>query len=187
MSNVFRQNYASAWLIHTQNCFNKLCKWSTHHCTLVNETYVSGDHSTGVWVGGSDNGHVGKWAWFPTGNTPTFMLTFPPLLSFRTCRCVFIGQLQLLRVFRLLFGASFLLLFCLRKIKFQNDFRRKIRLKHLHINTINTWMPEGKVIVSSTWKATKSENRQIKKVRGVPSSSYDKKWLDIFLTGFRKW
>ena len=27
----------------------------------------SGDHSTGVWVGGSDNGHVGKWAWFPTG------------------------------------------------------------------------------------------------------------------------
>jgi len=26
-----------------------------------------GDHSTGVWVGGSDNGHVGRWAWFPTG------------------------------------------------------------------------------------------------------------------------
>jgi hypothetical protein len=28
----------------------------------------AGDHSTGVWVGGSDNGHHGKWAWFPTGN-----------------------------------------------------------------------------------------------------------------------
>ena len=28
----------------------------------------SGDHTTGVWVGGSDNGHVGRWAWFPTGN-----------------------------------------------------------------------------------------------------------------------
>ena len=28
---------------------------------------VLGDHSTGVWVGGSDNGHVGRWAWFPTG------------------------------------------------------------------------------------------------------------------------
>lgn len=26
-----------------------------------------GDHTTGVWVGGSDNGHPGKWAWFPTG------------------------------------------------------------------------------------------------------------------------
>ncbi|XP_040564754.1 lithostathine-1-like [Lepeophtheirus salmonis] len=26
-----------------------------------------GDHRTGVWIGGSDNGHVGKWAWFPTG------------------------------------------------------------------------------------------------------------------------
>jgi hypothetical protein len=29
--------------------------------------FFAGDHSTGVWVGGSDNGHVGKWAWFPTG------------------------------------------------------------------------------------------------------------------------
>ncbi|KAK3885239.1 hypothetical protein Pcinc_010513 [Petrolisthes cinctipes] len=28
---------------------------------------VNGDHNTGVWVGGSDNGHSGKWAWFPTG------------------------------------------------------------------------------------------------------------------------
>jgi len=26
-----------------------------------------GDPSTGVWVGGSDNGHEGTWAWFPTG------------------------------------------------------------------------------------------------------------------------
>ena len=29
--------------------------------------FFLGDHSTGVWVGGSDNGHVGRWAWFPTG------------------------------------------------------------------------------------------------------------------------
>ncbi|XP_037787146.1 galactose-specific lectin nattectin-like [Penaeus monodon] len=28
---------------------------------------VNGNHNTGVWVGGSDNGHVGRWAWFPTG------------------------------------------------------------------------------------------------------------------------
>merc|ERR1712156_63436 len=28
---------------------------------------ANGDHTTGVWVGGSDNGHVGRWAWFPTG------------------------------------------------------------------------------------------------------------------------
>ncbi|XP_071530261.1 dromaiocalcin-1-like [Panulirus ornatus] len=28
---------------------------------------VNGNHRTGVWVGGSDNGHNGKWAWFPTG------------------------------------------------------------------------------------------------------------------------
>ena len=29
--------------------------------------FILGDHTTGVWVGGSDNGHIGKWAWFPTG------------------------------------------------------------------------------------------------------------------------
>ena len=29
--------------------------------------FIIGDHTTGVWVGGSDNGHIGKWAWFPTG------------------------------------------------------------------------------------------------------------------------
>ena len=29
--------------------------------------YIAGDHTTGVWVGGSDNGHIGRWAWFPTG------------------------------------------------------------------------------------------------------------------------
>ena len=29
---------------------------------------IAGDHTTGVWVGGSDNGHIGRWAWFPTGN-----------------------------------------------------------------------------------------------------------------------
>ena len=28
---------------------------------------TSGDSSTGVWLGGSDNGHHGSWAWFPTG------------------------------------------------------------------------------------------------------------------------
>ncbi|CAL4128821.1 unnamed protein product [Meganyctiphanes norvegica] len=28
---------------------------------------VNGDHNTGVWIGGSDNGHEGRWAWFPTG------------------------------------------------------------------------------------------------------------------------
>jgi len=26
-----------------------------------------GDQNTGVWLGGSENGHVGTWAWFPTG------------------------------------------------------------------------------------------------------------------------
>merc|ERR1712059_222822 len=26
-----------------------------------------GDPNTGVWLGGSDNGHHGRWAWFPTG------------------------------------------------------------------------------------------------------------------------
>ncbi|XP_069181333.1 perlucin [Procambarus clarkii] len=33
---------------------------------------VNGDHNTGVWVGGSDNGHSGKWAWFPTGQLVDF-------------------------------------------------------------------------------------------------------------------
>ncbi|XP_064119238.1 perlucin-like [Macrobrachium nipponense] len=28
---------------------------------------VNGNHNTGVWIGGSDNGHHGRWAWFPTG------------------------------------------------------------------------------------------------------------------------
>ena len=27
----------------------------------------SGDPNTGAWLGGSDNGHHGTWAWFPTG------------------------------------------------------------------------------------------------------------------------
>ncbi|XP_023328161.1 lithostathine-1-alpha, partial [Eurytemora carolleeae] len=26
-----------------------------------------GDKNTGVWLGGSENGHTGQWAWFPTG------------------------------------------------------------------------------------------------------------------------
>lgn len=34
---------------------------------LKNWLIEYGDHTTGVWVGGSDNGHVGRWAWFPTG------------------------------------------------------------------------------------------------------------------------
>jgi len=34
---------------------------------LKNWLISNGDHTTGVWVGGSDNGHVGRWAWFPTG------------------------------------------------------------------------------------------------------------------------
>ena len=29
---------------------------------------VHGDPSTGVWLGGSDNGHHGLWSWFPTGH-----------------------------------------------------------------------------------------------------------------------
>nr|XP_053642993.1 perlucin-like isoform X1 [Cherax quadricarinatus]XP_053642994.1 perlucin-like isoform X2 [Cherax quadricarinatus] len=33
---------------------------------------VNGNHNTGVWVGGSDNGHSGKWAWFPTGQLVDF-------------------------------------------------------------------------------------------------------------------
>ncbi|XP_018006966.1 perlucin-like [Hyalella azteca] len=28
---------------------------------------ASGGHETGIWVGGSDNGHDGQWTWFPTG------------------------------------------------------------------------------------------------------------------------
>ena len=37
-------------------------------CTYI-YIYLSlpGDPSTGVWLGGSDNGHEGTWAWFPTG------------------------------------------------------------------------------------------------------------------------
>ena len=27
----------------------------------------NGDPSTGVWLGGSDNGHARRWAWLPTG------------------------------------------------------------------------------------------------------------------------
>ena len=27
-----------------------------------------GDPNTGVWVGGSDNGHHGIWTWFATGD-----------------------------------------------------------------------------------------------------------------------
>jgi len=27
-----------------------------------------GDPSTGVWLGGSANGHHSRWSWFPTGN-----------------------------------------------------------------------------------------------------------------------
>ena len=27
----------------------------------------TGDPNTGAWLGGSDNGHHGTWAWFPTG------------------------------------------------------------------------------------------------------------------------
>ncbi len=38
------------------------------HSLFLNCTFfATGDHSTGVWVGGSDNGHAGQWAWFPTG------------------------------------------------------------------------------------------------------------------------
>ncbi|XP_042206194.1 LOW QUALITY PROTEIN: perlucin-like [Homarus americanus] len=33
---------------------------------------VNGHHNTGVWVGGSDNGHSGKWAWFPTGQLVSY-------------------------------------------------------------------------------------------------------------------
>ncbi|ROT65341.1 perlucin [Penaeus vannamei] len=33
---------------------------------------VNGNHNTGVWVGGSDNGHVGRWAWFPTGQLVSY-------------------------------------------------------------------------------------------------------------------
>jgi hypothetical protein len=27
----------------------------------------NGDPHTGVWLGGSDNGHARRWAWLPTG------------------------------------------------------------------------------------------------------------------------
>ena len=43
--------------------FNKRLEYQ-YECTLL---FILGDHTTGVWVGGSDNGHIGKWAWFPTG------------------------------------------------------------------------------------------------------------------------
>ncbi len=35
---------------------------------IIKVFFFPGDHTTGVWVGGSDNGHVGRWAWFPTGD-----------------------------------------------------------------------------------------------------------------------
>ena len=31
------------------------------------QNVYSGDPDTGVWVGGSDNGHHGIWTWFATG------------------------------------------------------------------------------------------------------------------------
>ncbi|XP_068241807.1 perlucin-like isoform X2 [Palaemon carinicauda] len=34
---------------------------------IKNWLSVNGNHNTGVWIGGSDNGHNGRWAWFPTG------------------------------------------------------------------------------------------------------------------------
>ncbi|XP_050734505.1 perlucin-like protein [Eriocheir sinensis] len=33
---------------------------------------LNGNHNSGVWVGGSDNGHNGKWAWFPTGQLVSY-------------------------------------------------------------------------------------------------------------------
>lgn len=49
---------ASLVVIETQLENNYLKKWLLKH----------GDPNTGVWVGGSDNGHHGIWTWFPTGD-----------------------------------------------------------------------------------------------------------------------
>ena len=49
---------ASLAVIETEEENKELQQWLRLH----------GDPSTGVWVGGSDNGHQGLWSWFPTGH-----------------------------------------------------------------------------------------------------------------------
>ena len=49
---------ASLAVIETDQENSQLKTWLTAH----------GDPNTGVWVGGSDNGHQGVWSWFPTGH-----------------------------------------------------------------------------------------------------------------------
>jgi hypothetical protein len=44
-----------------------VCLDQEKSCNPGMDLFVAGDHTTGVWVGGSDNGHIGRWAWFPTG------------------------------------------------------------------------------------------------------------------------
>ena len=48
---------ASLVVIETEQENRDLKEWLTVH----------GDPNTGVWVGGSENGHRGLWSWFPTG------------------------------------------------------------------------------------------------------------------------
>lgn len=50
---------ASLVVIETEQENRDLKEWLTVH----------GDPNTGVWVGGSENGHRGLWSWFPTGES----------------------------------------------------------------------------------------------------------------------
>ena len=55
----------------------RLKNWLIHHGeeTAVSRKYspvcFTGDHTVGVWIGGSDNGHPRRWSWLPTGISST--------------------------------------------------------------------------------------------------------------------
>jgi len=49
-----------------------------------------GDPNTGAWLGGSDNGHHGTWAWFPTGQLIQWFDWGPGQPSGRDQHCLYI-------------------------------------------------------------------------------------------------
>lgn len=69
-----RTSSETIFISHLFTCFHELAYVNNARVSFF-QLFIAGDHSTGVWVGGSDNGHEGRWAWFPTGKNADLRTT----------------------------------------------------------------------------------------------------------------